>query len=660
MQSSHNRRRSFIIFFIFIIFCNRSVYSQINLDYWMNLGIEKIVKKQYVAAIDDFNFILRFKTDLDDAYYFRAISKFNLGDYRGAIEDYTTAIGIKPYSSSYYSNFFLYRGNAKARLYDFKGAMDDYNQAIDVTPGNQEAYISRGLLSIIMKKYEVAIADLNKTIDLNRNNSYAYLYRAIAKQCQGFHMDAMKDFNRALQLNASNPEILVKRGINKADIKDFKGAIDDYDRAIRIDADYSLAYFERAIAQSELLDYKSAMRDYDKVIELDPDNDLTYYNRADLKAKVGDFKSAIEDYTRVIKINPNNVFTYFNRAIMWQRLNSFRKAIDDYSAAIRLYPEFATAFYNRSIARNSIHDFAGAATDYNTATRLNASLKDLNQSGKIDSTGLAKLTEFKADFSEGNMEGDKGIKQGIVPFPNFVVSFVKKTSEDTLVVQNEKILDLNTENRTAGKFIITTSDEHLIKEKADSLAQNLTGSMTSVNDIPKLFARAIIKDNFQNYNGSLEDYNQIISLKPNFALAYFNRANTRYTIVSLLNSLNNYNDVIYVNDDKSNKTSHPSKIVNQNFDEAIADYNKCIQLDPAFSYAYFDLANIRIFSKDYPAAITDFSKAIELDAKFAEAYYNRGLTYIYIQEKEKGCYDLSKAGELGIKRAYETIKKFCN
>jgi tetratricopeptide (TPR) repeat protein len=184
----------------------------------------------------------------------------------------------------------------------------------------------------------------------------------------------------------------------------------------------------------------------------------------------------------------------------------------------------------------------------------------------------------------------------------------------------------------------------------------------SVDKYLKVFARAIIKTKVQDYNGSIDEYSAVINANPDFSLAYFNRGNTRYEIKSLINSMGNFNDVIYVGNgnSKAQQPQNIQKTVGQNYDDVIEDYNKCIRLDPGFWYAYYNLANVKAATNDYIGAIKSFSQAIEIEPKFAESYYNRGLTYIYIQEKEKGCLDLSKAGELGIDRAYAAISKFCN
>ena len=72
------------------------------------------------------------------------------------------------------------------------------------------------------------------------------------------------------------------------------------------------------------------------------------------------------------------------------------------------------------------------------------------------------------------------------------------------------------------------------------------------------------------------------------------------------------------------------------FERAIADYDKAIELNPNFVDAYYNrgliyekrgLGNI-LRGRDYfERAIADYDKAIELNPNFAKAYNNRGIAY---------------------------------
>ena len=67
-----------------------------------------------------------------------------------------------------------------------------------------------------------------------------------------------------------------------------------------------------------------------------------------------------------------------------------------------------------------------------------------------------------------------------------------------------------------------------------------------------------------------------------------------------------------------------------------------------------------LYLDNYDEALVNYNKAIELNPHFAEAYYNRGLIQIYMKDTRKGCLDISKAGELGITEAYKVLKNYSN
>ena len=98
----------------------------------------------------------------------------------------------------------------------------------------------------------------------------------------------------------------------------------------------------------------------------------------------------------------------------------------------------------------------------------------------------------------------------------------------------------------------------------------------------------------------------------------------------------------------------------QDYQGAIADFSKAIEINPKNEYAYFFRGLSKALLFDYRGAIADYSEAIEINPNSAGAYHNRGLSKISLGQKESGCLDLSKAEELGYAKAYERIKEYCN
>lgn len=61
--------------------------------------------------------------------------------------------------------------------------------------------------------------------------------------------------------------------------------------------------------------------------------------------------------------------------------------------------------------------------------------------------------------------------------------------------------------------------------------------------------------------------------------------------------------------------------------------------------------------KDHKAAIEEFSMAIEIDPTYSFAYYNRALEYYRIREPERSLADYNKAMELNPDNPYWTVER---
>lgn len=68
------------------------------------------------------------------------------------------------------------------------------------------------------------------------------------------------------------------------------------------------------------------------------------------------------------------------------------------------------------------------------------------------------------------------------------------------------------------------------------------------------------------------------------------------------------------------------------FDEAIADMDAAITLDPDNPYLYVERGQRILLLYQWDRALTDYNHAIELDPEYADAYYYRGILYASVPE----------------------------
>ena len=79
------------------------------------------------------------------------------------------------------------------------------------------------------------------------------------------------------------------------------------------------------------------------------------------------------------------------------------------------------------------------------------------------------------------------------------------------------------------------------------------------------------------------------------------------------------------------------------YDKAIADGNKAIELDPRSSHAYNNRGIAWMCKKEYDKAVADYTEALRLDSRNAQAYYNRGHVWQVKKEHDKAIVDYTEA-----------------
>lgn len=80
-----------------------------------------------------------------------------------------------------------------------------------------------------------------------------------------------------------------------------------------------------------------------------------------------------------------------------------------------------------------------------------------------------------------------------------------------------------------------------------------------------------------------------------------------------------------------------------NYDLAISEYTKAIDLDPTLASLYYNRGLAYSLKEEYKLAIDDYTKSIEFDPEYADTFNNRCRTYYLLGEYEKALPDCEKA-----------------
>ncbi|MBW4478809.1 MAG: tetratricopeptide repeat protein [Tolypothrix brevis GSE-NOS-MK-07-07A] len=240
---------------------------------------------------------------------------FQKREYEAAIKNYNTALQLNPDDAEVYYK----RGLARYYLVDDEKAIQDYNQAIKINPKYAKAYNKLGLARYELGDYEQAIEDYSQAIRINPYDAIAYRNRADARFHIGDNQGAIEDYNQAIKIN---PNCVDSNALSQQRV------IDIFTQSIEISSN-EVVYNRGNVVYD--------LEDYEKAIKINPDDAEAYYNRGNARFDLGDRTGAIEDYTQAIKINYNYGDAYYNRGNARYCLGDKLLAIDDFHKATDLY-----------------------------------------------------------------------------------------------------------------------------------------------------------------------------------------------------------------------------------------------------------------------------------------------------------------------------------
>jgi tetratricopeptide (TPR) repeat protein len=92
---------------------------------------------------------------------------------------------------------------------------------------------------------------------------------------------------------------------------------------------------------------------------------------------------------------------------------------------------------------------------------------------------------------------------------------------------------------------------------------------------------------------------------------------------------------------------------------AIADFTKVIELYPNEPKPYHYRGINKFNLKDYSGAIVDFDKAIGLNPKNGDTFYMRGMAKIGVKKRKEACADFQISNQLGNRSAPAALDRYC-
>jgi len=187
-------------------------------------------------------------------------------------------------------------------------------------------------------------------------------------------------------------------------------------------------------------------------------------------------------------------------------------------------------------------------------------------------------------------------------------------------------------------------DQYMSKQDFQNAVDFLTDKLSGLDSLENDYRmhttgyihglRGYAQYHLMHYEAAMSDMNRAIELVPKWSFGYYLRGLIHYQLRDLKAAIDDYTQAI------DRKHKHKRKVDinyyiargdaywNQGeIENAMADFTKCIKLNPGWAYPYLRRGSARRNLQDQQGAKADFEKAIALDPHLIGGYQVLGMFY---------------------------------
>jgi len=331
-----------------IVYLNEAI-SIDPTDYrlWGERGVCYKLKNEFAKALPDLNKSLELNPTDTITLRNRADVKFDLGDLKGAIVDYTSVIDKTNDGRCFYN-----RGNCYLSQHEFEVARKDFLKCAELYPKSA------------IVQYLIAQTYITNGSDAWLNTPLNNAYWA---------------FKKAYELDSTLFEARLGMLQYKIRNKDYEG-VDDALRTLGSDfPKRAEASYERGLASFKQKDNISAFYQLNKALIVNPQYADAYLLRAKVRMATGNYSAANDDLNNALSLDSLLWEAWLLRGKIKVQSYFGIHAIDDFTRSLGCPGPKAQAYRFRAMRKIASKDLVGAEEDYKAAVNddfMNEEIRD--------------------------------------------------------------------------------------------------------------------------------------------------------------------------------------------------------------------------------------------------------------------------------------------
>ena len=367
------------------------------------------------------------------------------------------------------------------------------------------------------------------------------------------------------------------------------------------------------------------------------------YSFGERKFAVKDYAGALVDFDKAIELNPAYHHAYYARGKVQSHLGDIEFAQGDVEKAQRLYHQGITNL-DKSLQLKNDPEAANSQTAYSKVTKARASM-----------VFVMGWTDTLNSFFGGSgffVDEDKiatNIHNVALPGPVFAKLSDKKTIcavegvtaydvENDLVVL--KIAGGGTPLRLGDSDTVQSGERVTAIGYPNAKYKIKQGTIQSIRSTDKWLRMKVELFGGNSGGPALNRSGQVIGINAWASERYGYAIPSNVLKVLLAEAKPTESLAAWRERDSIRAYAYhvqgKVKYMAGHYQEAIADFDKAVQLNPETLYTYYKRGEAKAILGEYEAAIADFDKAIQLNPEFAEVSYMRKLMVKALKQKGAG------------------------
>uniref|UniRef100_A0A6I8NTZ0 Tetratricopeptide repeat domain 6 n=1 Tax=Ornithorhynchus anatinus TaxID=9258 RepID=A0A6I8NTZ0_ORNAN len=422
--------------------------------------------------------------------------------------------------------------------------------------------------------------------------------------------------------------------------------VSTFSKAVKLNPEYAEAFYQRGLCRLHL-QKDSCVQDFNRAITIDSQHFQAYLSRAAFYGMKGRYSKAILNCNEAIRIYPESMRAFLYRGVLKYYNKTYKLAVEDLTKTINLDKNCFIAFYNRALCFHKMKEFQKALIDFGIVLLLDCGtdiiFKSLINRGLIYAE-LGKHVYAMEDFIEALQTNPTNVylHQAIAICHHRMQEFEKAVNSFTHVLQLDPF-HLNAYVGRGNSFLEYGHEDGNRQAQKDFLRALHLNPMC-------MKARISLGYNLQGQGKFQKAWNHFtiaMEINPTYHLAYEGRA------VVCLQMGDNFAALQDINAGLKLTTTAELLTVRGVIHQfmgfrhiSMKDYQKAISLNPEYSLAYFNAANIYFHNRQFSQANDYYSKALHFDPENESAALNRAITNMLLNKTEDAKADFERAIQL--------------